>query len=192
MEMSTHLSLSKIVSYFLVLLCLQVQGNGSHWGSLSVWEEWTLFLGMFAKGNREERERNDCLEGSFQFQFQFWRERIEGVVLRKLRFDMHNHKRRRSDQEFPPKCPTRCRFGDHFPPKTTTQRRFGDHFPPKCPIRRRFWGPHFPPICPRWNDSFCESFLVFYLFIIWTLNGLGPLKPNVHLPMLILLKNWVC
>ena len=92
---------------------------------------------MFAKGNREESERNDCLEGSFQFQFQFRREKREGIVLRKLRFDMHNHKRRRSDQEFPPKCPTRCRFGDHFPPKSPHDSVLGTKFPTKFPTLDR-------------------------------------------------------
>jgi hypothetical protein len=37
---------------------------------------------MFAKGNREERERKDCQIESFSFSFN--RERREGVVLRKL------------------------------------------------------------------------------------------------------------
>jgi hypothetical protein len=63
------------------------------------------FLGMFAKGNREERERKDCQIESFSFgfkqlQFQFRRDRREGIVLRKL---------------------LTCRFV-----KTTP---FGDHFP---------------------------------------------------------------
>jgi hypothetical protein len=41
-------------------------------------------------------------------------------------------------KSFPPKRPTRRRFGDHFPPKSPTRYCFGDHFPPKSPTRRHF------------------------------------------------------
>ena len=138
-----------------------------------------MFLGMFAKGNREESERNDCLEGSFQFQFQFRREKREGIVLRKLQFDMHNHKRRRSDQEFPPKCPTRCRFRDHFPPKSPTRHHFEDHFPHKSLTRCKF-GDHFPPKSPtrrRFGDQVSHQIShvgpAHSFFLFWFLSYFG-------------------
>ena len=64
----------------------------------------------FAKGNCEERQRKECLEGEFQFGWgvsDSKREKRESRVEEaSMEFDMHVCKRRRSVQKFPPKCPT--------------------------------------------------------------------------------------
>jgi hypothetical protein len=117
---------------------------------------------MFAKGNREERERKDCQRVSNSYSlFQFQRDRREGVVLRKLltcRFEETTP----FGDHFLPKSPTRHRFGDHFPPKAQYNTVLGIYispqkpntapfwefiFPPKSPTRHRF-GDHFPPKSP--------------------------------------------
>ena len=63
---------------------------------------------------------------------------------------------------FPPKSPTRHRFGDHFPPKPNTAPFWGPLFPQK-PTRRRF-GDQVSHQISHVGPAFFLSFLVSFLF----------------------------
>jgi hypothetical protein len=66
-----------------------------------------------------------------------------------------------------PKCPNTAPFWEFlFPPKSPTRHRFGHfYFPPKAHTTP-FWGPTFPPNCPRWTGLLSSFFfgLVSFFF----------------------------
>ena len=141
-----------------LLPCAVVSTGIREWVTLGKFE---CLIGVyFVLGNvctwREGEER---LSESFSFSFkqlhfclfQFRRDRREGIVLRKLLTC-------RLEETTP--------FGDHFPPKSPTRHRFGNlYFPPKAHTTP-FWGPTFPPNFPRWT-----GLLSFFLF--WFLSYFG-------------------
>ena len=131
------------------------------------------FLGMFAKGNRGERERKDCQIESFKIlvtvTVQFRRDRRE-VKQQKL-LTCRCVKTTPFGDHFPPKSPTRHRFGDHFPPKAQHGTVLGIYISPQKPTRRRFRDQLSHQIA-HVGPAFFLSFLVSFLF--WFgLNGLG-------------------
>jgi hypothetical protein len=78
-----------------LLPCAVVSMGAREWVTLGKFEclrGVEYVLGDVCKRNREERERKDCQLESYSFfffQFPFRSERREGVVLRKLKLDMH-------------------------------------------------------------------------------------------------------
>jgi hypothetical protein len=98
---------------------------------------------MFA---REERERGKTVR-EFQFQkqlhfclFQFRKRQKRGrrvLVLRKL-LTCRLEETTPFEDHFPPKSPTRHRFGDHFPPNAQHGTVLGIFISPQKPTRRRF------------------------------------------------------
>jgi hypothetical protein len=123
------------------------------------------FLGMFAKGNRGERERKDCQIESFKVlvtvTLQFRRDRRE-VMLAEAS-DMQVCKNDAVWGPLSPQKPSTAPFWGPLNPQKPTRRRFWRLiFPPKGPTRHRFgttflikahttpfWGQSFPPNFPR-------------------------------------------
>jgi hypothetical protein len=128
------------------------------------------FLGMFAKGNRGERERKDCQIESFKVlvtvTLQFRRDRRE-VMLAEAS-DMQVCKNDAVWGPLSPQKPSTAPFWGPLNPQKPTRRRFWRLiFPPKGPTRHRFgttflikahttpfWGQSFPPNFPRWTRPF--------------------------------------
>jgi hypothetical protein len=124
---------------------------------------------MFA---REERERKDCervsvsVSNSYTFVcFQFRKRQKRGrrvLVLRKLLTC-------RLEETTP--------FGDHFPPKSPTRHRFGNFlFPPKSP-HDAVLGTNFPTKFPTLDPPILSVFFGFFIILVWFglsgLMGLG-------------------
>ena len=141
---------------FLTSLCYCVYGykGMGHAGEVWVFDRSVLcsWECLHVKRGRGKTVR----EFQFQFQtvtllFQFRRDRREGVVLRKL---------------------LTCRlkettpFGDHFPPKSPTRHRFGNLYFPLKAHTTPFGGPTFPPNFPRWI-GLLSFFFGFFLILVW-------------------------
>ena len=104
-----------------------------------VWEE----RGGLWKGNREERERKECLEGEFQFGKNWhWRERREKVMLRKLQWSLTCMFVNDAIlfKSFPSNAQHDAVLGTTFPPKAQHNAVLGTKLPT---LDKRWTGPLF-------------------------------------------------